>query len=251
MESTYGDRRHRPFSESVEEFYEAILATFERGGNVIIPTFALERAQEILYILRQGIEQRRLPTAMPVFLDSPLAIAATEIFERHPKCYGAAVAELFAQGRDPFGFTSLRFTRETTESIAINRISGGAVIIAGSGMCTGGRIRHHLLHNLWRPEAGVVFVGFAAAGTLARQIVDGAERVDLLGEEIPVHARIHTINGFSAHADRQELVDWHQRIADKETTFLVHGEEAEMNELARHLVGVRVEMPQPHQEFPL
>ena len=145
MESTYGDRRHRPFSESVEELYEAVLATFDRGGNVIIPTFALERAQEILYVLRQGIEQRRLPASMAVFLDSPLAIAATEIFERHPNCYSTAVAELFAHGQDPFGFSGLHFTREAADSIAINRIGGGAVIIAGSGMCTGGRIRHHLV----------------------------------------------------------------------------------------------------------
>ena len=251
MESTYGDRRHRPFSESVEELYEAVLATFDRGGNVIIPTFALERAQEILYVLRQGIEQRRLPASMAVFLDSPLAIAATEIFERHPNCYSTAVAELFAHGQDPFGFSGLHFTREAADSIAINRIGGGAVIIAGSGMCTGGRIRHHLRHNLWRPEASVVFVGFAAAGTLARKIIDGAEQVELFGEEISVRARIHTINGFSAHADQQELVDWHQQIAGKETTFLVHGEEAEMNELARRLNDVRVEMPQPHQAFPL
>lgn len=251
MESTYGDRRHRPFSESVEELYEAVLATFDRGGNVIIPTFALERAQEILYVLRQGIEQRRLPASMAVFLDSPLAIAATEIFERHPNCYSTAVAELFAHGQDPFGFSGLHFTREAADSIAINRIGGGAVIIAGSGMCTGGRIRHHLRHNLWRPEASVVFVGFAAAGTLARKIIDGAEQVELFGEVISVRARIHTINGFSAHADQQELVDWHQQIAGKETTFLVHGEEAEMNELARRLNDVRVEMPQPHQAFPL
>ena len=251
MESTYGDRRHRPFSESVEELYGAVLATFDRGGNVIIPTFALERAQEILYVLRQGIEQRRLPASMAVFLDSPLAIAATEIFERHPNCYSTAVAELFAHGQDPFGFSGLHFTREAADSIAINRIGGGAVIIAGSGMCTGGRIRHHLRHNLWRPEASVVFVGFAAAGTLARKIIDGAEQVELFGEVISVRARIHTINGFSAHADQQELVDWHQQIAGKETTFLVHGEEAEMNELARRLNDVRVEMPQPHQAFPL
>jgi metallo-beta-lactamase family protein len=250
MEATYGDRRHRPFSESIEELYEAILATFDRGGNVVIPTFALERAQEILYVLRQGIEQRRLPTSMPVFLDSPLAIAVTEIFERHPNCYGTAVAELFAHRQDPFGFSGLHFTRETAESMAINRISGGAVIIAGSGMCTGGRIRHHLRHNLWRPEASVVFVGFAAAGTLARRIIDGAEQVELFSEEISVRARVHTINGFSAHADQQELLAWHGQITGVGATFLVHGEETAMGALRQHLPDA-VEMPTLHQVFPI
>lgn len=251
MESTYGDRLHRPFTASVEELHAAITDTFARGGNVIIPTFALERAQEILYVLRQGIEQNRLPPSMAVFLDSPLAIAATEIFRRHPGCYGAAVADLMARGEDPFGFPGLRFTRDPAESIAINRISGGAIIMAGSGMCAGGRVRHHLRHNLWREEASIVFVGYAARGTLARRIIDGATEVDLFGELISVRARVHTINGFSAHADQQELVDWHGRIDGKETTYLVHGEEAAMTALAPHLAGSQVEMPQLHEVFPL
>jgi metallo-beta-lactamase family protein len=251
MESTYGDRLHRPFAASVEELDTAITETFARGGNVIIPTFALERAQEILYVLRQGIEQNRLPPSMPVFLDSPLAIAATEIFRRHPDCYGAAVGELMARGKDPFGFSGLRFTRDPAESIAINRISGGAVIMAGSGMCTGGRVRHHLRHNLWRKESSIVFIGFAARGTLARRIIDGAAEVDLFDEPVSVRARIHTINGFSAHADQQELAAWHGRIEGKETTYLVHGEEGAMTELAPHLAGGRVEMPTLHEAFPL
>lgn len=250
MESTYGDRLHRPYAESVEELYAAITATFGRGGNVIIPTFALERAQEILFVLRRGIEESRLPPSMAVFLDSPMAIAATEIFRRHPDCYSANLARLFAEGGDPFGFPNLHFTREPAESIAINRISGGAVIMAGSGMCTGGRIRHHLRHNLWRPEAGIVFVGFAAQGTLGRRIIDGAPHIDLFGEEIAVRARVHTINGFSAHADQQELLAWHRGIADVETTFLVHGEEPVMVALAPHLAA-HIEMPTLHRVFEL
>jgi metallo-beta-lactamase family protein len=251
MESTYGDRRHRPFAQSVEELYEAIGATLNHHGNVVIPTFALERAQEILFILRQGIEQNRLPPSMAVFLDSPMAIAATEIFERHPDCYGPAVAEVLARHQDPFGFPGLRIVREAAESIAINRISGGAVILAGSGMCTGGRVRHHLRHNLWRPEASVVFVGFAAQGTLARRIIDGARSIDLFGEDIPVRARIHTINGFSAHADQPELVDWHHRIGGNKTTFLVHGEPGAMAALASHLGAPSIAMPELHQAFVL
>ena len=251
MESTYGDRRHRPFAASVEEFYTAIGDTFARGGNVIIPTFALERAQELLFVLRQGIEQSRLPPSMMVFLDSPMAIAATEIFRRHPECYGLQVGELFARGRDPFGFPGLRFTRETGQSMAINRIGGGAIIMAGSGMCTGGRVRHHLRHNIWREEASVIFVGFAASGTLARRIIDGASEVELFGEPVSVRARVHTINGFSAHADQQELVDWRGRIGGAATTFLVHGEEASMTALANKLGGSGITMPRLHETFPL
>lgn len=248
MESTYGDRRHRPYAASVEELYEAITATFRRGGNVIIPTFALERAQEILFAMRQGIEQSRLPPSMSVFLDSPLAIGATEIFRRYPRLYSATVAELFAHHSDPFSFTGLHFVRETADSIAINRVTGGAVIMAGSGMCTGGRVRHHLRHNLWRPEASIVFIGFAARGTLARRIIDGGREVDLFGEPVAVRAQIHTINGFSAHADQQELVDWRDRIGGVEKTFLVHGEEAAMSALAEKLSGP-VEAPYQHQTF--
>ena len=250
MESTYGDRLHRPYPASVEELYEAIAATFQRGGNVIIPTFALERAQEILFALRQGIERSCLPPSMSVFLDSPLAIGATEIFRRYPRLYSAEVAGLFSHNRDPFSFAGLHFVRETADSIAINRVTGGAVIMAGSGMCTGGRVRHHLRHNLWRPEASIVFIGFAAQGTLARRIIDGAPEITLFGEPVAVRAQVHTINGFSAHADQQELIDWHAHIAGVQQTFLVHGEEAAMSALAEKLPDP-VEAPYQHQTFML
>jgi metallo-beta-lactamase family protein len=250
METTYGDRLHRPLEPSVDELYDAIVDTFDRGGNVIIPTFALERSQEILYFLREGVESGRLPKTMPVFLDSPMAISATEIFRRHPECYDAETAQLFRHGRDPFQIAELRFTRQATESIAINRITGGAVIMAGSGMCTGGRVRHHLRQHLGREQSTVIFVGYAAQGTLARRIIDGAETVSIFGESIPVRARIHTINGFSAHADQAELLAWHAHASPK-TTFLVHGDEEAMGHFARRLKGTRVEMPRLHEEFEL
>ncbi len=179
-----------------------------------------------------------------------MAIGATEIFERHPECFSTTLARMFAEKTDPFGFAGLRFTRETADSIAINRIGGGAVIMAGSGMCTGGRVRHHLRHNLWRPEASIIFVGYAAEGTLARRIIDGAREIELYGETIPVRAQIHTINGFSAHADQPELIDWQHRITQVETTFLVHGEVVVMDALAPHLAG-HVVMPGLHQSFAL
>ncbi|WP_455209092.1 MBL fold metallo-hydrolase RNA specificity domain-containing protein [Kaarinaea lacus] len=251
METTYGDRLHKALTPSVEEFYEAVNDTFQRGGNVIVPTFALERAQELLFYLREGVEQKRLPASIQVFLDSPMAISATEIFERHPECYEVEVAELFREGRDPFHLPGLHFTRETSESIALNRVGGGAVILAGSGMCTGGRVRHHLKHNLWRKESSIVFVGFAANGTLARKIIDGAPLVRILGEEIPVRATIHTINGFSAHADQAELLAWHRQTGNPKRTFLVHGEEEVMSLFADKLQNTQVEMPRLKQSFTL
>jgi metallo-beta-lactamase family protein len=229
METTYGDRLHRPLPPSVDELLTVVADTMRRGGNVVIPTFALERAQELLYYLREGLAAHRLPTGMQVFLDSPMAISATEIFRRHPECYDEATADLLREGRDPFALPGLHFTRDTADSVALNRIVGGAVILAGSGMATGGRVRHHLRHNLSHENCAVVLVGFAARGTLARQLVDGATSVRLFDDEVPVRARIHTINGFSAHADRDELLDWHRRVGAKRT-FLVHGEDEVMQQ---------------------
>ena len=154
-------------------------------------------------------------------------------------------------GKDPFKLPDLHFTRDASESMALNRIRSGAMLIAGSGMCTGGRVRHHLRHNLAHGDCSVIFVGFAAEGTLARIIIDGAKSVKLFGEEIPVRARIHTINGFSAHAGRSELLDWHKRTGKPDITFLVHGEKKSMEGMARALKGGRTEMPRLHQSFEL
>lgn len=250
METTYGDRLHKALPASIEELYQAIDDTFRRGGNVIIPTFALERAQELLFYFRDGVETGRLSRSMHVFLDSPMAISATEIYRRHPECYDSETAALFREGRDPFSLPGLQFTRDSAESIALNRITGGAVILAGSGMATGGRVRHHLRHNLWRENSSVIFVGFAARGTLARQIIDGASTVNLFGEQIPVRARLFTINGFSAHADQSELVAW-QRQVGAPRTFLVHGEEEVMRQFALQLQGTVAVMPTLGQEFEL
>ncbi len=251
METTYGNRRHRSYAESVDEFHAAIQATFARGGNVIVPTFALERAQEILHAIHTGTVAGKLQPSVQVFLDSPMAISATEIFKRHPECFGSELAASFRRGEDPFNAPGLHLVRDATDSMAINKIVGGAIIIAGSGMCTGGRVRHHLRHNIWRPDAGIVFVGFASEGTLARRIIDGAHTVDLFGEEVPVRAKIHTINGFSAHADQQELLAWRSAISGVQTTFLVHGEPAPMQDFAALLPNERVILPTLHEAFQL
>ncbi len=251
METTYGDRLHKQLQPSIEELYDAINTTIGRGGNVIIPTFALERAQEILYYLREGVASKQIQYYTNVFLDSPMAISATRIFARHPECYNTETLHLSQDGNDPFNLPGLRFTRETAESMAINQIEGGAIIIAGSGMCTGGRVRHHLRHNLWGRRNSVVFVGYAAQGTLARRIIDGAEKVKIFGEEIPVQASIYTIGGFSAHADQAELLKWHAQTGQPEATYLVHGEENSMRAFASKLRGARIEMPALHQQYTL
>jgi metallo-beta-lactamase family protein len=223
METTYGDRDHRAWNDSVEELVEAVAAAYRRGGNVLIPTFALERAQEILYVLYHAIGNGRLPKHLPVFLDSPMAISATEIFMEHLDVLRQSfVTEL--QQHDPMALLGLHMTRETSESMAINQIKGGAVIMAGSGMCTGGRIRHHLRHNLWNEDSTVIFVGYAAEGTLARRIVDGAKHVHLFGEDVAVRAKVHTINGFSAHAGQSELLNWLRQCGSPQEVLLVHGD---------------------------
>ena len=250
METTYGDRLHKPIGASAEELYAAVADTFRRGGNVIIPTFALERAQELLFFLHQGIAANKVTPATQVFLDSPMAISATEIFRRHPECLAPPATAMFASGDDPLNLPGLHMVRDTADSVKLNTIRGGAIIMAGSGMATGGRIRHHLRHNLWRESASVIIVGFAAEGTLARQIVDGAKTVRIFGEDIAVKARVYTINGFSAHADQAGLLVW-QKASRAGRTFLVHGEDGVMAKFAAVLAGTKVEMPKPHETFDL
>lgn len=251
IETTYGDRKHKTLAPTLEEFYQAINKTIQQGGNVVIPSFALERAQEVLYYIREGIDKGLLPAYLPVFLDSPMAISATEIFRRHPECFDKETCKIFKKGVDPLFFPGLKFTRETADSMALNSVNGGAVIIAGSGMCTGGRVRHHLKHNLWNQHNSIIFVGYAAQGTLARIIIDGAEIVKIFGEEIHVQAGIYTIGGFSAHADQEELLQWHQHTGTPATTFLVHGEKNVMPIFAKKLKRTTVEIPSLHQHYKL
>ena len=250
IETTYGDRLHKPMDASIHELYGAISDTLGRGGNVIIPTFALERAQDLLFMLSQGIEKDQLMPSMQVFLDSPMAISATEIFARHLDYLQPEAVRLFREGRDPLALPGLHFTRERAESVALNSLRGGAIIMAGSGMATGGRVRHHLKHNISREMCSVIFVGFAAKGTLARQIIDGQNPVRILGDDIPVRATIHTINGFSAHADQAELLRWHGHTGAART-FLTHGEEEAMQAFASRLGKTQVQMPTLNQSFDL
>ncbi|MBW1645774.1 MAG: MBL fold metallo-hydrolase, partial [Deltaproteobacteria bacterium] len=207
IESTYGDRLHKSMPDTKEELRQVILAAHRDGGNVIIPSFAVGRTQELLYVLSELYIKNQVPK-MAVYLDSPLAISATEIFLRHPECFDEETIARLHNGEHPLDFPGTHFTRRTEESMALNRITKGAIIIAASGMANAGRIKHHLRYNLWRPEAHIVFVGYQAEGTTGRKIVDGAKRVRIFGEYVAVNAHCHNITGLSAHADQRGLLNW-------------------------------------------
>jgi metallo-beta-lactamase family protein len=222
VESTYGNRRHRSLEESVAELDEAIETVIPRGGNLLVPSFALERTQEVLYEIFKSWTAKRLPRCT-IFVDSPLATSTTRVFERFPEYFDDEGRRVFATHPNPFEFPALEYVATMEESKRLNAQPGGSVIIAGSGMCNGGRIVHHLRHNLWNEKAGVVFVGYQAAGTLGRLIVDGAKSVRIFGEDVAIRARIWTVNGFSSHADQPGLIDWLRKTSAKRL-FLVHGE---------------------------
>ncbi|MDI6850884.1 MAG: MBL fold metallo-hydrolase [bacterium] len=234
IESTYGSRNHKGVEESKEELLKALIETLPEG-NVVIPSFAIERAQDILYYIREFKESGLLDREVKVFLDSPLAISATNIFRAHKEVFDDEARELLKQKKDLFSFPNLFFTQTKEASMQINNIKNGAIIIAGSGMCTGGRIKHHLKHNLWREECAVVFVGYQAKGTLGRRIVDGEKEVEIYGETIRVNSKIYTINGFSAHADQQEILDWISAVNKNAKIVITHGEESERDVLAQKL----------------
>lgn len=232
IESTYGNRLHRSFDDSKKELLEAIQYASSNGEKVIIPAFAVERTQEILYILAELHRNGDLPK-MPIYLDSPLAIKATEIFRKNKKYYDEEAMAIVNKGFDPFYMPNLKFTASTRESIEINETQGPAIIMAGNGMCTAGRIKHHLKHNLWRQGASLVLVGFQAMGTTGRKIVEGAKSVKIFGENVSVKAKVYTIGGFSAHADQKDLLEWVSHFAESgPRVFVVHGETTSSQALA-------------------
>jgi metallo-beta-lactamase family protein len=234
IESTYGDRNHRSFEDSKDELLEALRYSVSHGEKVIIPAFAVERTQEVLYILGEFHRDGLLPD-IPIYLDSPLAIKATEIFRKNKKYYDEEAQAIVEEGYDPFDTPNLRFTESTRESMAINEKGGSAIIIAGSGMCTAGRIKHHLKHNLWRKGASIVIIGFQAKGTTGRKIVEGAKRVKIFRENVAVKARVFTIGGFSAHADQDDLLEWVGHFESKPRVFVVHGEATASETLAKKI----------------
>ena len=234
MESTYGDRLHRSWEDTWQEMGNIIANAKSSKGNILIPAFTVGRTQELLYEFKQHFEQWQLGD-WQIFLDSPMGIKATNVYAKHREVYdkNARDVELCSDGI--FDLPNLHMSEKTEYSMKINQINSGAIIIAGSGMCTGGRIKHHFKHNIWRDNAHVLIVGFQARGTLGRALVDGCKNIKLWGEKIQVNASIHTIGGFSAHADQQGLLDWYQCFENKPPVVLVHGEEEAMEVLAQKL----------------
>jgi len=246
MESTYGNRLHQQHcDEEIELLHGIIWDTYKKGGNLIIPAFAVERTQDLLYHLILLMEEQRMPP-MQVYIDSPLATAATSVFQRHRDCYDQEARELVQRLENPIGHPSLKFTLSAEESKSLNQISG-AIIISASGMCEAGRIRHHLKYNLWRPESTVLFIGYQAEGTLGRQILDGQKSVRIFGEEIAVKADIRYIDCYSSHADQAGLIKWINSFSSPpREVFLVHGEPdatATLADLIRVETGLKATIP--------
>ncbi len=233
IESTYGNRKLESLNNAADHLAVVINDTVKAGGNIVIPSFALERSQEILYFLNKFLIQKRIPHLV-VFVDSPMALSINEVFENHPELFDKEMTRFMEQG-SPFSFRGLNLSRTTSESKAINHIKGTIIIIAGSGMCTGGRIKHHLVTNISRPESTILFAGYQAIGTLGREIVNGAREVRIFGQQYPVQARIEHINGFSAHADKDELIEWLSSLKQPpRRLFVTHGE----SEASRYFAGM-------------
>jgi len=251
-ESTYGDRLLEPLEDAARKMADVINATVKSRGNIVIPSFALERSQEILYYLNKFLIEDRIPHLM-VFIDSPMAVSITDVFKHYPELFDKEMVKLMRQKKSPFDFQGLSLIRTAAESKAINRIKGTVIIIAGSGMCTGGRIKHHLVTNISRKESTILFVGYQAAGTLGREIVDGAEKVRILGQHYPVKARVAQINGFSAHADRAGLLNWLSHLHEPpRRLFVTHGESGisqQFASLVRDKMGWDVVVPEYREEF--
>ncbi|MDR1313766.1 MAG: MBL fold metallo-hydrolase [Deltaproteobacteria bacterium] len=240
METTYGNRLHKGLDESIDEFFGVVDEAVKLGaGRILIPAFAVERTQEILYLLAKAHFDGRIPKDLPIFLDSPLAAGASEIYLRHPELYDEEAAAVNALRQGPQHMPCLKVTKTAEESQRINDVKGPAIVIAGSGMANAGRILHHLKHNLWRADCHVIFVGFQAQGTTGRRLVEGADEVKIFREPVKVKAKIHTIGGFSGHADQSELTEWlRPQVHENLTVTLVHGEEQGMLAYQDHLAEV-------------
>ena len=230
-EGTYGDRNHRPFEETLKEFAEVLKKTFSKRGKVFIPSFALERTQEILYYIREMEEKKALPV-VPVYVDSPMADRISDIYPKVKEYFSPEARALYAKGTDPFSTARLDYTKSVEESKALNELDGPLVIIAGSGMISGGRILHHLRHGLPSPNNALVVVGYQPRGGIGARLIEGADEIHIMGRAIPVRARTHTLGGFSGHAGQDELLDWNK---DQTKVALVHGELEKLHALGKLL----------------
>ena len=254
MESTYGDRNHENPQAVEEKLGKIVNETVKAGGNLLIPTFAIERAQELLYHFNRLARTEKIPYIM-AFLDSPMAVEITKVFEESKKYFDKETVELFKDGQSPFDFPGLKLVESVEASKAINLIKGSTIIMAGSGMITGGRIKHHLIRNIDRSESTLLFVGYQAAGTLGRQILDGASPVRIHGQYYPVRMKVERIEGFSAHAGMNDLIRWLNSFkSPPKHLFLIHGEEESISSLANYLHskgGWEVSAPAYMEEYDL
>ncbi|MBS0212416.1 MAG: MBL fold metallo-hydrolase [Proteobacteria bacterium] len=247
MESTYGDRNHKDRAATVAELGEIFAKAAKDGGNVVIPAFAVGRSQELLYWFAQHYDDWNM-ARWKIFLDSPMAARVMTVYERHEDLFDADAVKVWAGRIKPFEMPNLHVTADADDSKAINQIHGGSIIIAGSGMANGGRVRHHLANNLGNPKSHVIFVGYQADGTLGRLLVNGLKHVRMFGQELRVHAQIHTVGGLSAHADQQALLDWYKASPNHPPVALVHGENPARETLDGKLekqFGIKVTLSQP------
>lgn len=234
MESTYGNRLHRPWQDTWDEIDDIVTQIKNKPGNVLIPAFSVGRTQNILYMFARNYEKWGLQD-WKIFLDSPMAIEATDIYLRHHQLYDKEASEFWRDRGSLMGMSNLTFSRSSADSMKINKIKDGAIVIAGSGMMTGGRIKHHIKHNIWRPECHLIVTGYQSNGSLGRKLVEGAKRVRLFGSRVRVKAKIHTIGGLSAHTDQKGLIDWYSNFKSRPPVFLVHGEARTMKALQKKM----------------
>ena len=254
LESTYGDRLHQPAGNVAEKLAEIIRRTAGRGGRVIVPAFAVGRTQQLVLMLHELTLRDAIP-AIPIFVDSPLAVNATDVFRRHPECFDAETTELLNRNGDPFGFNRLRYLREASESKALNDLHGPMIVLSASGMCEAGRILHHLRNNIADGRNTVLITGFQAEHTLGRKIVDKQAEVPILGEPVRLRAEVSKINELSGHADQHEILQWIKPLAGAvKKIFLVHGEPAQSAALAAAIeerYGVEALVPSRGESFEL
>jgi metallo-beta-lactamase family protein len=255
IESTYGNRSHKDIGDRAQQLKEVIDFTMQKGGNLIIPAFAVERTQDLLYDLNLLFRDGKLDPNIDIYIDSPLAIAATEIFERNEHFYGDETRQMVENGNHFLRIPNLKFSRSQQDSMMLNQTKRNTIIISASGMCDAGRIKHHLRHNLWRPESTILIVGYQSQGTLGRRLFEGEKIVTIHGEQVAVKADIKTIDAYSAHADREGLLEWMQRfVVPPKAIFIVHGEEEAQIELAGNIkeqLNVPVFIPAWQDEYTL
>lgn len=223
IESTYGDRLHKSLDDTRKEFQETIEKAISEKGKVLIPSFVVDRAQRVIYEIRLLKERGIIPESLPIFFDSPMGKKVTDIYKKYNNLLSGELQKYYLEAKDPFDIENLWYLESVEDSKRVNEIDTG-IVIAGSGMCTGGRIVHHLKHSIWKENTHVIFVGYQAQGTLGREIIDGIKSANIMGEEIAIRAKIHTINGFSSHADQRDLIRWADGFQNRPMFIITHGE---------------------------